>query len=118
MALNGPGGRVKSYDEKAKDRQRQHKKKRSIEEGPEFKGGVNDEPTSSRPEPPQGQNVDHPSHYNSGNIEVIDAIEDWKLGFHLGNAIKYIARADHKGKRQEDLEKALWYIQRELERYK
>ena len=57
-------------------------------------------------------------HYNSGNIEVIDAIEDWKLGFHLGNAIKYIARADHKGKRQEDLEKALWYIQRELERYK
>lgn len=37
--------------------------------------------------------VDHPSHYNSGKIEVIDAIEDWNLGFHLGNVVKYIAIA-------------------------
>ena len=61
-------------------------------------------------------NVNHPSHYNSGNIEVIDAIEDWNLGFCLGNAVKYIARADHKGKPIEDLEKAIWYLEREVER--
>lgn len=56
--------------------------------------------------------VDHPSHYNQGKIEVIDAIEDWGLGFHLGSAIKYIARSKHKGKEKEDLQKAMWYIQR------
>lgn len=58
--------------------------------------------------------VDHPRHYNQGEFEVIDVIEDWGLGFSLGNAIKYIARADHKGSRAKDLEKAIWYIQREL----
>lgn len=56
--------------------------------------------------------VDHPSHYNQGKIEVIDAIEDWGLGFHLGSAVKYIARSKHKGKEKEDLQKAIWYIQR------
>lgn len=61
-------------------------------------------------------NVNHPSHYNSGDIEVIDAIEDWNLDFCLGNAVKYIARADHKGKPVEDLEKAIWYLEREVER--
>ena len=62
--------------------------------------------------------VNHPSHYNVGKIEVIDAIEDWGLNFSLGNAVKYIARADHKGKPIEDLEKARWYIEREIERRK
>lgn len=61
-------------------------------------------------------NVDHPKHYNTGSIEVIDAIEAWGLGFNLGNAVKYLARADHKGAPVEDLRKALWYIQRELDR--
>ena len=56
--------------------------------------------------------VDHPSHYNQGRIEVIDAIEDWGLGFHLGSAIKYIARSKHKGNEKEALQKAMWYIQR------
>ena len=60
--------------------------------------------------------VNHPAHYNVGKIEVIDAIEDWGLNFSLGNAVKYIARADHKGKPVEDLEKARWYIEREIER--
>lgn len=68
--------------------------------------------------PPENPNVEHPSHYNVGNIEVIDAIEDWKLNFNLGNAVKYIARADHKGKPIEDLAKARWYIEREIERRK
>jgi hypothetical protein len=57
-------------------------------------------------------NVNHPSHYNVGYIEVIDAIEDWKLGFHEGNVIKYVARSEHKGKRLEDLRKAAWYLNR------
>ena len=59
------------------------------------------------------ENVNHPSHYNSGGIEVIDVIEQWKLGFHSGNALKYICRAGRKSKDPvEDLEKALWYIRR------
>ena len=60
------------------------------------------------------ETVNHPLHYNQGNIEVIDAIEDWKMGFNDGNAIKYIARHRAKGRPQEDLKKALWYIAREL----
>lgn len=65
-----------------------------------------------------GDNIDHPKHYNSGKFEVIDVIEDWNLGFHLGNVIKYISRAGKKdpNKRLEDLKKALWYLQREIER--
>ena len=59
---------------------------------------------------------DHPSHYNIGNYEVIDVIEDWKLNFHLGNAIKYIARADYKDDPKSDLRKAIWYLNREIER--
>ena len=63
------------------------------------------------------ENVDHPEHYlkNSGH-EVIDVIEAWDLNFSLGNAIKYIARAGKKNpeKHNEDLEKAIWYIQRAI----
>lgn len=59
-------------------------------------------------------NVNHPSHYNSGKFEVIDVIEDWKLGMHLGNAVKYIARAGKKDPEKivEDLMKAAWYLDR------
>lgn len=64
----------------------------------------------------QNRAVDHPAHYNAGRIEPIDAIEDWDLNFNLGNVIKYVARADHKGKPAEDLLKAKWYIDRELQR--
>lgn len=63
--------------------------------------------------------VDHPSHYNQGGVEVIDAIEAWGLGFNLGNAVKYVARAGKKGgpeKLLEDLRKARWYLEREIER--
>lgn len=60
------------------------------------------------------ETVNHPSHYNQGKYEVIDVIEDWNLGFSLGNAIKYIARSEHKGNKKEDLEKAIWYLQREV----
>lgn len=59
-------------------------------------------------------NINHPPHYNAGKFEVIDVIEDWHLGFHLGNVVKYIARADHKGTRVDDLKKALWYLERAI----
>jgi len=62
-------------------------------------------------------NVNHPSHYNQGKFEVIDVIEDWNLGFCLGNAIKYIARCPFKGHPVEDLDKAIWYIEREKQKY-
>ncbi len=65
-------------------------------------------------------NVNHPSHYNAGRIETIDAIEDWKLGFNRGNAVKYIARAGRKDptRELEDLEKAAWYLNRDIMRMK
>jgi hypothetical protein len=69
-------------------------------------------------EPPKFPDpVNNPSHYTSGKIEVIDFIEDQKLGFHLANALKYIARAGKKdpNKTQEDLEKAIWYIKRHIQ---
>lgn len=79
-------------------------------------------PTHIYPRPPQPktnkENVDHPSHYNAGKYEVIDVIEDWELGFNLGNAIKYIGRCEHKGKKVEDLKKAIWYIEREIKKSK
>lgn len=63
-------------------------------------------------------NVTHPSHYNTGKIEVIEAIEDWNLNFHRGNVVKYTTRAGKKDplKEVEDLEKAKWYLEREIER--
>ena len=61
--------------------------------------------------------VNHPKHYNTGKIEVIDAIEDWEMGFCDGNVIKYVARHRHKGKPIEDLKKAKWYLERLIQQY-
>ena len=59
------------------------------------------------------EHVNHPEHYNKvPGIECIDVAENF--GFCLGNAIKYIWRSSHKGRRVEDLEKAVWYVQREI----
>lgn len=62
--------------------------------------------------------VQHPSHYNVGKIEVIDAINEWKLDFDLGNVVKYVARAGHKDKSKtvEDLEKAKFYLEDAIKR--
>lgn len=64
--------------------------------------------------------VNHPPHYKNGKIEVIDYIEDKELNFNLGNAVKYISRAGRKNPEKyfEDLEKAVWYIRREIDRHK
>lgn len=74
---------------------------------------ADDQQTHHRP--PSEEKVHHPAHYTSGKFETIDVIEDWKLGFNLGNSVKYISRADHKGRRLEDLRKARWYLDREIQ---
>lgn len=69
-----------------------------------------DDPKSA----PKADNVNHPAHYKVGGIETIDFIEAKKLNYNLGNVVKYITRADHKGNTQEDLLKARWYLNREI----
>lgn len=63
--------------------------------------------------------INHPSHYGGEDnpYEAIKVIEAWDLGFNLGNAVKYIARAGKKGALLEDLKKAIWYLNREVERH-
>lgn len=61
--------------------------------------------------------VNHPDYYKRGGVEAIDAIEAWGLGFNLGNVVKYIARCGKKSdKVVEDLQKAAWYLNREIAR--
>lgn len=62
--------------------------------------------------------INWPKHYNTSKIQPIDAIESWKLDFRLANAVKYLARAGKKdpAKLKEDLEKAIWYIQRYIDK--
>lgn len=65
-----------------------------------------------------GEQVDHPSHYGGDDnpYEAIKVIEAWELNFSLGNAVKYIARHEHKGVPLQDLKKAQWYLAREIDR--
>jgi hypothetical protein len=56
--------------------------------------------------------VNHPAHYTSGKIEVIDFIEDQGFGFHLGQVVKYVSRAGKKDNEIQDLQKAQWYLTR------
>lgn len=60
--------------------------------------------------------VNSPAHYTAGGIETIDFIEAKELGYHLGNAVKYISRAGRKGEAATDIRKAIWYLERYLER--
>ena len=62
--------------------------------------------------------VNSPLHYQGKNFEVIDIINDYSLNFELGNAIKYILRADKKGNKKQDLEKAIWYLNHELSKFR
>jgi hypothetical protein len=58
--------------------------------------------------------VNHPPHYKAGGIETIDFIEAKNLGYNLGNVVKYVSRADLKGNKVEDLQKARWYLDRAI----
>lgn len=62
----------------------------------------------------QCDDINHTSHYTQGDIEVIDYIEDKKLGYRLGNVVKYVSRAGHKDDAIKDLKKARWYLNREI----
>ena len=66
--------------------------------------------------------VNHPNHYGGKNnlYEAIKVIEAWNLDFHLGNTVKYISRAGKKDptKELEDLTKAMWYLERKIEKIK
>ena len=63
------------------------------------------------------EEVDHPPHYGGKDnfYEAINVIEAWDLNFHCGNVVKYIARHKEKNNAKQDIEKALWYLQRYLE---
>ena len=62
--------------------------------------------------------VNSPAHYTTGGIETIDFIEAKELNYHLGNVVKYITRSGHKGDKLKDLEKAQWYLNREIDNLK
>ena len=64
---------------------------------------------------PKADPVNHPAHYKVGGIETIDFIEAKNLDYNLGNVVKYVTRADHKGNKLEDLRKAQWYLTRAIE---
>lgn len=76
---------------------------------------VQPDPVTGLLEPVQPDPVNHPPHYKAGGIETIDFIEAKRLGYHLGNVVKYISRAQHKGGMQ-DLLKAQWYLNRAIEK--
>jgi len=63
---------------------------------------------------PASDPVNHPAHYKTGGIETIDFIEAKAFNYNMGNAVKYISRAEYKGNKRQDLEKAIWYLNREL----
>ncbi len=58
----------------------------------------------------------NPDHYKANGLEVIDIIEAFKLDFRLANSIKYILRAGKKDDAKQDLEKAIWYVRRYIEK--
>ena len=76
--------------------------------------GCGDFPITDKTEFIMPDPVNHPAHYTTGGIETIDFIEAKQLNYNLGNVVKYITRADHKGNRIEDLRKAKWYLEREI----
>jgi hypothetical protein len=62
--------------------------------------------------------VNSPPHYTKGGIDTIDFIEAKGLNYHLGNVVKYVTRSEHKGDKLKDLEKAQWYLNREINNLK
>lgn len=57
-----------------------------------------------------------PNHYKQ-KVQPIDLIEAFDLNFNLGNVVKYVSRAGRKGDTLEDLEKAFYYLKREMQKY-
>jgi hypothetical protein len=87
---------------------------RKVEEKPLIMEYIPPAPMQIEMFEPTPDPVNHPAHYKVGGIETIDFIEAKKLGYNLGNVVKYLTRADHKGNKLEDLRKAQWYLTREI----
>lgn len=66
------------------------------------------------------ENINHPEHYGGEEnpYEAIKVIEAWGLNFNLGNVAKYVSRAGKKGDALQDLKKAKWYLEREINNLK
>jgi hypothetical protein len=60
--------------------------------------------------------VEAPEHYTYSDIQPVDVIETWGLNWSLGNVVKYVARAEYKNNKLQDLKKAEWYLRREIAR--
>ncbi len=86
------------------------KKSKAIQEGNDLANKIFQE-TYDKYHP---DNVNHPPHYKAGGIETIDFIEAKDLNYRLGNVVKYVTRAEKKGNPIEDLKKARWYLDREI----
>lgn len=71
-------------------------------------------PSTNVVKPYEADMVNHPPHYTAGGIETIDFIEAKKLGYNLGNVVKYVSRSELKGEQLENLLKARWYLNREI----
>lgn len=99
---------------KAKKKAGKAKKKASKPKYQEFKVYEFTEP-SAPPNLDVPDLVNSPPHYTNGGIETIDFIEAKDLNYRLGNVIKYVSRAEKKGEPLQDLKKALWYLQRDIE---
>ena len=80
---------------------RKNRRKRKMKTGNEVKQGE--------------EIVDHPGHYNHGKYECIDVIDDLNLNFNLGSVLKYLWRAGFKDDEMTELEKARWYLDREIQ---
>lgn len=80
-----------------------------------YQNGESSYATSVNTQTCENDSVNHPEHYTYGKIECIDYITDKQFDFCLGNAVKYITRAGHKQDAIEDLRKAIWYIEKEIE---
>lgn len=100
---------INQYDQKKKEKLK--KRKTLAAKKVAVLMGMQAQMTPKKPAP---DNVNHPAHYKVGGIETIDFIEAKKLSYNLGNVVKYITRADHKGNTIEDLQKARWYLNREI----
>ena len=64
--------------------------------------------------PHMSDSVSKPAHYTYSDIEPVEVVEAWKLGYCLGSVIKYICRAEHKGSELRDLRKAQWHLARRI----
>ena len=69
-----------------------------------------------KPPKEEADPVNKPEHYQYSSIQPIDVIDAWELDFYLGSVIKYLSRYQRKGKPLEDLEKALWFLTKKIEK--